>query len=201
MPRQASIQTKGTLDVRPLTAARWPDLERLFGANGAYAGCWCMWWRIPRAEFDRLGKGGRRAAFRRRVISGPVPGILAYVGGEPAAWCAVAPREVHPALERSRVLARIDGAPVWSIVCLFVGRPFRRRGITRLLIRAAVEYARACGARIVEAYPTATAARVDAASAYLGTVPMYRGAGFQIAKRPSAKRRIMRLVIAGPSRR
>jgi len=71
----------------------------------------------------------RREAFRRIVTSGMTPGILAYVGGQPAAWCAVAPREAHPALERSPVLARIDDAPVWSIVCLFVGRAFRRRGL------------------------------------------------------------------------
>src|SRR3989441_8242741 len=101
------------------------------------------------------------------------PGILAYVGGQPAAWCAVAPREAHPALERSPVLARIDDAPVWSIVCLFVGRAFRRRGLVLPLIRAAVAHARSGGARIVEADPSAAAPRLDAASAYPGPVTMY----------------------------
>ena len=135
----------------------------------------------------------RREAFRRIVTSGMTPGILAYVGGQPAAWCAVAPREAHPALERSPVLARIDDAPVWSIVCLFVGRAFRRRGLVLPLIRAAVAHARSGGARIVEAYPSAATRRLDAASAYLGTVTMYRRAGFRVVRRPSARRRIVRL--------
>ena len=29
--------------VHPLTSRRWPDFETLFGAHGAYGGCWCRW--------------------------------------------------------------------------------------------------------------------------------------------------------------
>jgi len=31
------------LTFRPLTRARWRDLEKLFGERGACAGCWCMY--------------------------------------------------------------------------------------------------------------------------------------------------------------
>ena len=41
------------LDIHPLTPDRWDDFEELFGERGAYGGCWCMWWRITRAEFER----------------------------------------------------------------------------------------------------------------------------------------------------
>ncbi len=192
MRRRKAERIKRPIEFRALTPDRWPDLERLFGPHGACAGCWCMWWRVSRAEFGRMSSQQRRAAFRRIVASRGVPGILAYIGGEPAAWCAVAPREAHPALERSPVLARVDDKPTWSIVCLFVGRAFRSRGITLPLIRAAVAHARAGGARLVEAYPTATTGRLDAPSAYLGTVRMYRRAGFRVVKRPSPRRRIVR---------
>ena len=59
-PRRAPVQQD--VAIHPLTPQRWADLERLFGANGACGGCWCMWWRLKRPEFD-AGKGeGNRAA-------------------------------------------------------------------------------------------------------------------------------------------
>ena len=87
------------LSFHPLTPGRWRDLERLFGLRGACAGCWCMWWRLSRPEWNR-GKGdGNRKAFRKLVRSGAEPGVLAYADGEPVGWCAVAPREQYPRLD------------------------------------------------------------------------------------------------------
>jgi len=78
--------------ILPLTPARWPDLVRLFGPRGACAGCWCMYMRRPAAEYRRgLGAGNRRAL--RRLVDRRPPGLLAYEGGEPVGWIAVAPRE------------------------------------------------------------------------------------------------------------
>lgn len=73
--------------VHPLTSERWPDLEKLFGAHGAYGGCWCMWWRLTRAQFQKNTGEGNRQALKAIVDSGHVPGLLAYDGGEPVAWC------------------------------------------------------------------------------------------------------------------
>src|SRR5687768_3783836 len=132
--------SKSALSFHPLTAKRWPDLERLFGERGACGGCWCMWWRLSRPEFQK-GKGQRnKAAFQRIVETSEAPGILAYAGPEPVGWCALAPREQYPLLERSRTLARVDGNPVWSITCLFVARPFRRSGVSVQLLRAAAAF-------------------------------------------------------------
>lgn len=106
----------------PLTPARWRDVEALFGPRGACAGCWCMWWRLPRSAWRR-GKGaGNKRAFKRLVAAGRVPGVLAYAGREPVGWCAVAPREAYPVLARSRILQPVDDRPVWSVTCLFVAR-------------------------------------------------------------------------------
>jgi hypothetical protein len=39
------------IDCRPLTSDRWDDLERLFGPErGAFAGCWCLWFKLGRQE-------------------------------------------------------------------------------------------------------------------------------------------------------
>jgi GNAT superfamily N-acetyltransferase len=45
---------------------------------------------------------------------------------------------------------------VWSIVCSFVDPNTRGKGLAERMLRAAVDYARSCGARLVEAYHQAT---------------------------------------------
>ncbi len=92
------------LKFEPLTRENWSDLEALFGEKGASDGCWCMWWRLKRSEFEK-NKGKRnREAMRNIVNSGETPGFLAYSDDKPVGWCSVAPRERSPSLERSRVL-------------------------------------------------------------------------------------------------
>src|SRR5688500_10603324 len=185
------------LEFKPVTPERWPDVEQLFGPRGACAGCWCMAWRLRKAEWER-GKGdGNRDAFRRVVRQGPPPGILGYANGEAIAWCAVAPREAYVQLERSRVLKRIDAEPVWSVSCLFVMRTHRRRGVSVAMLRAAGDFAASQGARIVEGYPVEPySGKMPDAFAWTGTVAAFRAAGYEEAARGSPKRPIMRLVVA-----
>lgn len=181
----------------PLTPGRWKDLEALFGARGACGGCWCMWWRRPRAEFERQKGAGNKGAFRRIVRAGRQPGLLAYANGRPVGWCAIEPRERYPVLERSRVLKRVDGQPVWSVVCFFVARPYRRQGLTAHLLRAAVEHARKRGARVVEGYPVAVnAGKMPDAFAWTGFEAAFRKAGFVEVARRSKTRPMMRFVVA-----
>ncbi|MFN2563684.1 MAG: GNAT family N-acetyltransferase [Gemmatimonadaceae bacterium] len=194
-PQKAEVE----LTFEPLTPDRWPDVVKLFGPRGACAGCWCMFWRRPRAEWER-GKGsGNRAAFHRVVRKGPPPGILAYAEREPVGWCAVAPREAYVHLQRSRVLKPIDAEPVWSVSCLFVARAWRRHGLSVALLRAAGEFAAGRGARIVEGYPVDPySGTMPDAFAWTGTVAAFRAAGFLEAARGSAKRPIMRRIVAPP---
>ena len=183
----------GNLQIRPLTAARWADLERLFGARGACGGCWCMWWRLKRSVFEKTKGEGNKRRFKKIVSSGETPGLIAYDRGEPVAWCAIAPRETYPVLENSRVLKRIDDQPVWSVTCFFVSRTHRRQGVTAQLLEAAVKYARRKGARIVEGYPIAPRkGRMPDAFAWTGLVGAFRKAGFVEAARRSKTRPIMR---------
>lgn len=187
------------LAFHPLTPERWADLEKLFGPRGACAGCWCMFWRLPRPEYH-AGKGDpNREALHGIVDSGRVPGILAYAGGEPVGWCAVEPREAYPALERSRNLKPVDERPVWSATCFFVARPYRNRGVTSRLLRAAVDHVGAMGGRIVEGYPVEPreGGRMGDTFAWTGFAGAFRRAGFTEVARRADTRPIMRYVIAG----
>ena len=139
-----------------------------------------------------------RKAMRRIVQSGQTPGVLAYVGSDPVGWCSVAPRPQFGYLERSRVLAPVDERPVWSVTCLFVARPFRRRGFSVRLLKAAVALVRRQGGRIVEGYPVEVARdALPDVFAWTGLAAAYRRAGFREAARRSATRPIMRYYIGG----
>ncbi|HEX8451643.1 MAG TPA: GNAT family N-acetyltransferase [Longimicrobium sp.] len=188
------------LAFHPLTPDRWSDLERLFGARGACGGCWCMWWRLRRSEFDaRKGEPNRRA-FHEIVHSGAEPGILAYADGEPVGWCAVQPREAYPVLGRSRTLKPVDDQAVWSVTCFFVARGFRKRGVTTRLLRAAVEHARARGGRILEGYPIEPRKdHVPEAFAWTGFASAFKRAGFKEVARRSDTRPIMRYIVRNPA--
>jgi GNAT superfamily N-acetyltransferase len=185
-------ETPPALGFHPATGERWADLLALFGARGACGGCWCMWWRLPRAQWIEQRGDGNKQALERLARSGEAPGILAYADGKPIAWCSVSPREAFPALDRSRTLKRVDDQPVWSIVCFFVARPYRRRGLTVALLRAAVDYVRARGGRVVEGYPTQPS---PGGSGYMGVTPAFLEAGFVEVARTSAARSIMRYYI------
>jgi GNAT superfamily N-acetyltransferase len=197
MPKTGSAEkSAASLEFHPLTPERWDDFARLFGKHGAYGGCWCMWWRETRSEFEKNQGVGNRRAMRRIVESGEVPGILAYAAGEAAGWISVAPRERYPSLERSRTLRRLDDRPVWSIVCFFAAKEFRGKGIAVPLIRAAVDYAGRHGAKAVEAYPTIPAkGALPPVSVYMGVPSMFTRAGFAECARPSKSKVIMRYII------
>lgn len=187
-----------SFEVHPLTPERWGDLERLFGERGAVGGCWCMWWRVTRSEFEKQQGEGNKAALKAIVKLGEVPGLLAYVDGEPIAWCSVAPRDAFPVLNRSRTLKPVDDQPVWSVVCFFVAKPFRRRGVMVRLLKAAVEYARSHGAQIVEGYPVEPKkASFPDVFAHTGLAAAFRETGFVEVLRRSETRPIMRYTFAG----
>jgi len=98
-------------------------------------------------QFSKAKRAGKQESHERLVQSGPPPGLLAYDDGRPVAWCALAPRETYHALANSRILKPVDDQPVWSVVCFFVAKPYRRRGLSTMLLDEAAKYARKRGAR------------------------------------------------------
>jgi len=193
-----SSKTGSILDLKfhSVTPSRWKDLENLFGERGACGGCWCMLWRLPRSKWQQqLGEKNRKA-LKRIVDSGEVPGILAYSDGQPIGWCAVAPRERFQLLERSRIMGKVDEKPVWSVVCFFVAKEFRQKGISVEMLKAAAQYAGKKGAKIVEGYPTEPKKdRMPDVFANTGLASAFRQAGFKEVLRRSETRPIMRYFI------
>jgi GNAT superfamily N-acetyltransferase len=181
------------LTFHPLTPDRWADFETLFGPRGACGGCWCMFWRLKRSEFNQ-GKGdGNKAAMHALVDGSEVPGILAYADGKAVGWCAVAPREDYPGLGRSRILKPLDDQPVWSVSCFFVAKDYRNRGVSVAILKAAANHVRKRGGRIVEGYPIDTQGKeMPAPFVWHGLASAFRAAGFKECARGSPTRPIMR---------
>ena len=180
------------LQFHPVTQERWRDLETLFGPHGASGGCWCMWFRLRRREFDRNSGAQNRQALKQLVDSGEPPGLLAYVDGEPAGWVSLAPRERFAHLEHSRRLRRVDERPVWSIVCFVIAKRWRGQGLMTKLLSAAIRYARDHGAAILEAYPVEPDGTLRGYAGYTGIASAFRKAGFVEVARPSHQQLIMR---------
>jgi len=193
-----------SIRVFPATPDRWLDLEKLFGSHGASSGCWCMFWRIKRVEFNRTSREGKKELLKGMVDSNKVPGLLAYVGSEAAGWCCVGPREDFPPLEKSRTLKSAeDASGTWSIVCFFVARSYRHKGVMTTLVKEAVRYAAEHGARVVEAYPTNMQAenlagkKLTGYSGYMGISTVLSELGFEKVSDASPTQLIMRYQIPG----
>lgn len=182
---------KSAFETHPLTPDRWPDLERLFGPRGGASGCWCMWWRMTQKQWDAQRGEQNRKSFKAIVERDETPGILAYSGGRPVGWCAIAPRETYPRLERSDTLARVDDAPVWSVTCFYVPKEWRGKGLSEALLRAAVAFARRRGARLIEGYPVDPPAGKRIYT-WTGVAKTFTKTGFREVARRSKLRPIMR---------
>jgi GNAT superfamily N-acetyltransferase len=179
----------------PLTMEKWSDFESLFGPRGASGGCWCMYWRVPRREFTKGQGEPFRQAMRGLVEAGTVPGLLAYDGRDAVGWISIGKREEFILLKQSRVLAPVDDEPVWSIVCFYIAKAYREKGLMLPLINAAVEYAAEHRAKIVEAYPMDPYKHLSEMSAYYGITPVFENAGFVEAARRSEHHPVMRKVL------
>jgi GNAT superfamily N-acetyltransferase len=188
------------LEIRPVTADRWEELAAFFGPSGAFGHCWCTWWRQTGADFSHgvEEKGARNRSLMHEIVeAGSEPGLLAYREGKPVGWVSVAPRPQYGRILRSR---RIGPDPdeaaddrVWSVVCFWIPRAERGKGVANELLKGAIEHAKERGARHLEAYPVDTAGgRHPAANLFTGTLAMFQRAGFREVGRPRGSQLVVR---------
>jgi GNAT superfamily N-acetyltransferase len=184
-----------TLAVKPLTPDTWDDFETVMGANGGARGCWCMHWRLSMDEW-MAGKGdGNKAAMRKLARRRKPPGVVAYLGDEPVAWCGFGKRSDYPRMQRSSVMKPVDDEPVISLTCLLVKKGHRGEGLSSKLIAAVCDYlAETTETRTVEAYPVepAKGRKAGPDNAMTGIASAFLAAGFTEVARPRGDRPVMR---------
>jgi GNAT superfamily N-acetyltransferase len=173
--------------VQPATSDRWLDVIVLLGGDGE-RGCWCQSWRGSDASFGGAPAGGNRERLKVQMEDGPfAPGLIAYRDDEPVGWCGLGPRLAMPRLVHSRTIPVVDDLPVWSIGCFKIRVGYRRQGVARALLAAAIEHARKQGAPALEAYPIdPEGRRVDVGFGYVGFTSMFEAQGFRRVTRTDA---------------
>lgn len=188
-----TVQKMENISFHPLTLSRWKDFENLFGEKGACGGCWCMTWRLKRSDYEKSKGEGNKKKMKQLVEKNDVPGLLMYDGKKPIGWCSVAPRENFVVLENSRVLKRMDDQPVWSVVCFFIGKDYRRKGLSQPFLEFTIYYCKKQGAKIIEAYPLDVESKnYPAAFSFTGFQSVFERAGFKEVLRRSPTRPVMR---------
>jgi GNAT superfamily N-acetyltransferase len=192
------------ISVVPANEASWEDLQTVFGTRGQACRCQCQRYKLRRRESFRSFPAEERAHRLRQQTdcghpeSGTTSGLVAYLGDEPVGWCAVEPRTAYEGLVRNnrvpwegRTEDKTDDS-VWAVTCLFTRAGFRKRGISRALARAAVDFARERGARAIEGYPMTTKNAI-LEELHVGTEGVFANAGFKEVSRPTLRRVVMRV--------
>ena len=196
--------TEPAISVVPANEASWDDLQTVFGTRGAASRCQCQRYKLqPRESFAGFPVEERAHRLREQTDcghpeSGVTSGLVAYLDDEPAGWCAVEPRTAYTGLLRNfrvpwvgRAEEKTDDS-VWAVTCFFTRVGFRKRGVSRALARAAVDFARGRGARAIEGYPITTK-NVILEELHVGTEGVFADAGLTQVSRPTLRRAVMRL--------
>ena len=195
------------ISIVPANEASWEDIQTVLGARGDPSRCQCQRYRmLPRESWSSVG--AEELGFRLRAQtdcghreSDTTSGLVAYLDGEPVGWCAVAPRSAHPRLLRNtrvpwdgRAEDKSDDT-VWAVTCFVTRTGFRRRGVSRALARATVDFARKRGARALEGYPMVTqpGREITWGELHVGSRSIFEAAGFREVSHPTLRRVVMRI--------
>ncbi len=194
-----------TITIRPANEASWDDLQAVFGARGYPSTCQCQWFKIRDSYWRSVPVEERRDRLHEQTgcedAGGrTTSGLVAYLDGEPVGWCAVEPRTAYRRLSRMRVPwtdrdedKADDG--VWAVTCFVTRAGFRKRGVSRALARATVEFARERGARSVEGYPLLKEPGQEFTwgELFVGSYSIFSDAGYTEVSRPTLRRVVMRI--------
>jgi GNAT superfamily N-acetyltransferase len=165
--------------------ARWDDVQHSLTGGGDGRSCQCMWPVLTNKAFDSTSTEERRQMLHDEIDAGPPPGIVAYVNGEAAGWIRVGPRTAQARIPRTRIIAAattepFDDLSVWAVTCFVIRKEHRGIGLNSELLRAAIDYARDSGARLIEAYPVDTSAGEHHPNdLYHGTLSTFLAHGFE----------------------
>ena len=188
------------LSTKQLSKRTWSDFERLFKAHpapGAYP-CWCMHnhrsgleKKTPRAIWIERNHREKRALVEQRRSHG----ILVYSDGEPVGWCQYGLMKELPRLDNNpqyRKLAIASDRRLWRVTCFVVHNKYRRHGVARTALKAALAAIQRQGGGLVEAYPIR---RWGAYAEYRGTVSMFKKEGFEIVAPLGESNVLMRRIL------
>jgi hypothetical protein len=193
----ATDGTDAELVVQPLTAATWPAFAAMVERHGGvFAGCWCTWFHTMASEKTR-DAGDNRELKERLVREGRAHAALVFDDEEVVAWCQYGSREELPNIyHRKQYDEEADLLPDYRITCLFIDKRYRRRGLSAVALRGAVELIAQAGGGIVEGYPHDPQGK-RVAVLYDGTRSLFEAEGFELVRTKGQRNTVMRRTVAG----
>ena len=204
-PDKTGTSTTPSVTIVPANEASWEDLQVVLGTRGYHSGCWCQRFKIRGTEWDSNSVPVKERARRLREQTRcgrpearTTSGLVAYLDSDPVGWCAVETRSAYVRLGRVPWAGRTEDktdASVWAVTCFVIRKGFRRRGISRALARASVDFARKRGARALEGYAMITqpGQEITWGELHVGSRSIFAASGFVEVSRPSLRRIVMRI--------
>jgi len=182
--------------IRSLTSDTWDAFADLCGRhNGIFGGCWCTWFHTLPADKERTYEGNR-ALKKRLVEEGRAHAALVMDGDEAVGWCNYgSPEELPNIYHRKQYEAELDLLPDYRLVCIFVDKRHRRRGVSALALNGALGLIGEAGGGVVEGYPHDTQGK-RCAVLYDGTRSLYERAGFGYVRPKGTKNCVMRRTVS-----
>ncbi len=125
------------ITIVPANETSWDDIRAVFGTRGTPARCQCQSFKVRDKDWRSVPVEDRADGLREQTHCGDpgadtTSGLVAYLDGEPAGWCAVEPRTAYIRLLKMRVPwtgrdeDRTDDG-VWAVTCFVTRTGFRRR--------------------------------------------------------------------------
>jgi len=191
----------GDFAVKALDADTWDAFARLAERhNGVFGGCWCTYFHTFHAE-KTFTADGNRALKQRLVDEGRAHAALVFDADEAVAWCEYGtPEELPNIYHRKQYEAELDALPDYRITCMFVDKKYRRKGLTAVALRGALDLISKAGGGVVEGYPHDNEGQ-KVSVLYNGTRSLFEQVGFSYVRPKGTRNCVMRKEIPLPVRR
>ena len=190
------------LTVRALGPDTWDAFADLAERHhGVWGGCWCTWFHTSHAE-KSFTVEGNRALKERLVREGKAHAALVFDGEVAVGWCEFGSCTELPNIHhRKQYDAEADLLPDYRLTCFFVDTRYRRRGVSAVALRGALDLIARAGGGVVEGYPHDTDGRKKSASfLYNGTRTLFEDAGFELVRTKGKTNTVMRRTVAAVTR-
>lgn len=139
------------IKIEGVTEKNWNQLVILFEGSPECSDCWCM---NHRSDPKSCPTGAEaKNALKEELVSGRAFGLLAFVDNAPAGWCSVDPVSTQIGHDYCLQGKQSDSASPWMIHCMYVDPKHRGAGVSKSLVQAATELAKAEGSDELLAFP------------------------------------------------